>query len=291
MNFTRLSVRYILLRVILCVTTALGIGELSLHASEPLRPINSSYMVSVGSSHLGDTYLSAVKYAGWSTAFNYERTQAMKFAPEQWRQQLMLGVRFDSAENPARNANMYYASLHASWGMLHRWQLPYNLAVAFGGSAGGNFGATYSQRNSNNPASAKVDITVNLAAYATWKTRVSRLPVMLMWQTSLPLTGVFFSQEYDELYYEIYLGNHSGLVHWAWPGNMFRWNNLVCADLDFGNTRLRLGFRSDIYSTQVNNLTTRIFNYAFVLGVTGDWFSIKPHRGLPSETTQIIYAY
>lgn len=67
-----------------------------------------------------------------------------------------------------------------------------------------------------------------------------------------------FSQEYDELYYEIYLGNHSGLVHWAWPGNMFRWNNLVAADLDFGNSRLRLGFRSNIYSTEVNHLTTRI---------------------------------
>lgn len=64
----------------------------------PVRPVNSSYMLSVGSSHLGDTYLSAVKYTGWSAAFNYDRMQAMKFSPDRWRQQLQLGVQVDGAE-------------------------------------------------------------------------------------------------------------------------------------------------------------------------------------------------
>lgn len=258
---------------------------------ETVRPVNSSYMLSAGSSHLADSYLSAVKYTGWSLAFNYDRTQAMKFSPELWRQQLMLGVRFDNAENPARNARMYYASVAASWGMLRRWQLPAGIAVAFGGSAGCNLGTTYSDRNGNNPASVKADITVNLAGYATWKSRVGRMPFMLMWQTSMPLTGVFFSQQYDELYYEIYLGNRSGLVHCAWPGNMFRWNNLVAADLDLGNTRLRVGFRSDIYSSKVNHIVSRIFNYAFVVGTSGDWFSVSPRKGLPPEAARVIYAY
>lgn len=257
----------------------------------PVRPVNSSYMLSVGSSHLGDTYLSAVKYTGWSAAFNYDRMQAMKFSPDRWRQQLQLGVQVDGAENPARNAHMYYASLSASWGMMRRWELPWRLTVGVGGSAGGNFGATYCDRNSNNPASVKADITLNLSGFATWRCRIGRLPVMLLWQSSLPLTGVFFSQEYDELYYEIYLGNYSGLVHWAWPGNMFRWNNLVAADLDFGNSRMRLGFRANIYSTEVNHLTTRIFNYAFVVGVTGDWMSVSARRGLPAEAARIVYAY
>lgn len=264
---------------------------LAASASDVIRPVNSSYMLSVGSSHLADSYLSAVKYVGWHTAFDYERAQAMKFSPERWRQQLQIGVLFDKADNPAGNASMYYASLSASWGMMHRWELPYGVSLAAGGSAGGNFGATYSERNSNNPASVKADITVNLTGCATWRYRVGRLPFMLMWQTKMPVTGVFFSQQYDELYYEIYLGNHSGLVHAAWPGNLFRWNNLVCADLDFGNSRLRVGFRSDIYSTKANNISTRIFSYAFVLGVTGDWISISSRRGLPSEAERIVYAY
>ena len=99
----------------------------------PVRPVNSSYMLSVGSSHLGDTYLSAVKYTGWSAAFNYDRMQAMKFSPDRWRQQLQLGVQVDGAENPARNAHMYYASLSASWGM--RKHLPFDFATALLGAA------------------------------------------------------------------------------------------------------------------------------------------------------------
>ena len=66
----------------------------------------------------------------------------------------------------------------------------------------------------------------------------------------------------------------------------------MTADLDFSNTRLRLGFRSRIYSTQANNLTTRIFSYAFVLGVTGDWMSLSPRSGMPDQkASRVVYAY
>ena len=256
-----------------------------------VRPVNSSYMLGVGSSHIADTYLSPLKYTGWHTDFHYERMQAMKFSPLRWRQQLTIGAEIDRGQNPVKNSTLLYGTLSASWGMMHRWDVAQDVAVAFGGSAGAHLGAIYNARNSNNPAAAKADITVNATAYATWHITLGRMPVMLRWQTSMPLTGVFFSPEYDELYYEIYLGNHHGLVHGAWPGNYFRWNNLLTADLDFANTRLRLGFRSDILSSEVNHITTRIFSYAFVLGVSGDWFSVSPRKGLPSGAMKVIYAY
>ena len=258
---------------------------------EVLRPVNSSYMVDIGSSHLADTYLSPLKYTGWNAAFQYERMQARKFRPDSWRQQLLIGLEVNSAENPARNADMYYGNISVSWGMLRLWRLPHGVSLAAGGSAGGNLGGVYSNRNGNNPASAKCDVTVNATGYAAWNTRLWRLPVMFRWQTSLPLAGVFFSPEYDELYYEIYLGNHSGLVHGAWPGNYFRWDNLVTADLDFSDTRLRLGFRSRILSSEVNHITTRIFSYAFVIGVSGDWLSVSKRRGLHPATRKTVWVY
>lgn len=274
------------------VTSFIVLSASEHEATEVIRPVNSSYMLEAGSSHLADTYLSGLKYVGWNMAFQYERTQAMKFSPDLWRQQLLIGVEGSGADNPARNSTLYYANLSASWGMYRRWELPHGLAAGVGGSAGGNIGVVYSNRNSNNPASVKADITVNAGGFVAWRTRLWRMPVLLRWQTSMPLTGVFFSPEYDELYYEIYLGNHSGLAHWGWPGNLFRWDNLVTADLDFSNTRLRLGFRSRIYSTQENNLTTRIFSYAFVLGVTGDWMSLSPRRGMPDQNaSRVVYAY
>lgn len=260
-------------------------------AQEPLRPVSSAYMLEGGSSHLLDTYLSPLKYTGWHTAFTYERRQAMKFSPEKWRQQLDLGVEINSAGNPARNASLLYGNLSAAWSMSRLWRLPYRLRVTAGGRAEGNLGGMYSNRNGNNPAALKTDISLGLTASLGWDVRVWRLPVVLRWQTSMPLAGVFFSPEYDELYYEIYLGNSHGLAHFGWPGSMFRWDNLVTADLGLGNTSLRLGFRSRIYSTEVNHITTRTFSYSFVLGVVTDWLSVSPRRPLPDKDAKVEWAY
>lgn len=278
---------------------ATAIVATSAHAEEPgngqatdvIRPVNSAYEFEIGSSHLADTYLSPLKYVGWHVAFQYERLQAMKFSPENWRQQLHVGAEFNQGDNPAKNSNLLYGNINLTWGMLHVWPLTQTISIAAGGSAGGNIGCVYTSRNGNNPVAVKADLTVNLTGYATWKVLLWRLPVMLRWQTTLPLAGAFFSPEYDELYYEIYLGNHSGLAHFAWPGNHFRWNNLVTADLDVSYTRLRVGFSSRIYSTEINHITTRIFSYGFVLGVSGDWMSVSPRRKPADETSRIIYAY
>ncbi len=270
--------------LLLCATEASG--------GQPVfRPVNSAYEVEIGTSHIGDTYLSPLKYTGWHVAFQYERLQAMKFSPEGWRQQLRINGEFNSGDSPSGNSSVLYGNAGATWGMMHVWRLPHGVVLAGGGSAGGDVGCVYNRRNGNNPASVKADITVNLTGYATWKTRLWRLPVMLRWQTTMPLAGGFFSPEYDELYYELYLGNKKGLAHFAWPGNFFRWENIITADLDVSYTKLRVGFSSRIYSTEVDHITTRIFSYGFVLGVSGDWLSVSPRRGMPDDTARIVYAY
>ncbi|WP_438638510.1 hypothetical protein [Muribaculum intestinale] len=41
-------------------------------------------------------------------------------------------------------------------------------------------------------------------------------------------------------------------------------------------TELRLGFRNNILSTRVNNITTRVVTCAAVIGIGGTWMSLKP---------------
>lgn len=276
--------------LLILLTAVLPWGTEAL-GDEPLRPVRSAFMVEGGSSHLLDTYLSPLKYTGWHTAFNYERIQAMKFSPEKWRQQLDIGVEINSGANPARNATLLYGNLSAAWAMSRLWRLPYRLTVTAGGRVEGNIGGMYSTRNSNNPAALKTDLTIGATVSLGWNVNLWRLPVSLRWQTSMPLLGVFFSPEYDELYYEIYLGNSRGLAHCGWPGNLFRWDNLVTADLALGNTSLRVGFRSRIYSTEVNHITTRNFSYSFVLGLVTDWLSVSPRKPLPADGTKAEWAY
>ena len=101
------------------------------------------------------------------------------------------------------------------------------------------------------------------------------------------MTGAFFSPDYGELYYEIYLGNRDNLAHAAWFGNYFRLNNLLTADLRLGSTNLRLGYRGDILSTKENNIVTRRITHTLIIGVSGEWLSL-PRSGRISSNAKII---
>lgn len=242
------------------------------------RPVTSAWTVGAGSSHLADTYLTPLKYSGWSTSVDYERMQDTRWWPGMWEMQLRLGLSLDRAENPARNAAMWGARLHGSWGMMRRWTMPCGLRLALGPALTVEGGCLYNARNSNNPASAKGAVTLDATGYAAYDVKLWRLPVTLRWQPSTAVIGAFFSPGYDELYYEIYLGNRSGLVHTAWWGNRFRFDNMVTADLHLGATSVRLGYGCDCMTSCVSNITTRMIAHRFVIGVTTEWISFKRNR-------------
>lgn len=256
---------------------------------KPLRPVFAAYTVEYGSSHLADTYLTPLKYKGWHLGLDYARYQAMRFDPDGWTMRLHGNLSVDKTDNLARNATMWSALLSLDWGMMHKWRPATGLTVALGGSTGIEAGVLYNARNGNNPASAKGAWTVNLTGYAAYRTNLLRIPVTLMYQPVLPVTGIFFAPDYGELYYEIYLGDRSGLVHGAWWGNRFELDNLATADLHFGATALRIGYSGKIFSSKVNHIVTRRFTHAFTIGVSGEWLSVDPRKGV-SSTARIINA-
>ena len=256
---------------------------------EPLRPVTSAYMLEIGGSRINDTYLTPLKYTGWMAGFQYERMQAMKFNPEKWVMRLSAGVEIDRTQNLVKNADMWYLGLDASWGMMHRWKLPYGITIGAGGSTSLDVGCLYSTRNGNNPASAKATWAINATGYAAWNFNIGCLPITVKYQPTLPVTGVFFSPDYGELYYEIYLGNDDGLAHVAWWGNYFAMENLLTADLHLSNTCLRIGYRNQILSTKVNDIVTRMTTHSVVIGVSGEWISVSSRKGL-NPTARLISA-
>lgn len=265
---------------IILAATSISFSSVSARSADEAaeRPVSSAWMLGAGSSHLADTYLTPLKYSGWSTSIAYERMQASPWRPAEWVMQLKISGDLDCTENPARNATMWAAQLHATWGMMRRWELPGGIRAGIGPALTIEGGCLYNRRNSNNPASAKGAVTVDAIAYAAMDVKLHRLPVTLRYQPSMPVIGAFFSPRYDELYYELYLGNHSGLVHPAWWGNRFRLSQLVTADLRLGSTALRLGYECDWMSSRVSNITTRMVSHRFIIGVTVDWLSVRPGK-------------
>lgn len=270
----------------LAVMTARGADSIAV-----ARPVRAAYTAEIGSSHLTDTYLSPLKYDGIHVGLNYQRYQAMKFAPERWTMSLTSGLTLDKANNPARNATMWDIDFIIDWGMMRRYRPLSRLTLAVGASTSLRAGALYNARNGNNPVSAKAAWTLNLTGYATSRVMIGRLPVSLTYRPTLPVTGIFFSPDYGELYYEIYLGNHSGLVHPAWWGNYFSLDNLLTADLELGGTFLRLGYHGRIFSSRVNSITTNAFTHAIVIGISGDWISLNPRKSMKAECKMINAMY
>ena len=282
-----------LLAIFLLVILSNGIthGQETSEKETVIRPVYSEYTLHAGSAHHADTYLSPIKYSGWTIGFGYQRRQALKFNPMDWVSQLSFDIDIDRTLNTLKNAIMWYAGLDFSYAMLHRWQLSDGFSVGIGPSLALNAGCLYLDRNGNNPASAKAAITLNADGYATWKGKILNHPLTLRYQASIPVTGTFFSPNYGQLYYEIYLGNHDGLCQWAWPGNYFRLRHLLTANLHLGNTSLLIGYRGDIFSSKANNLVTRTITHSAVIGISGEWLSFNSAKKISAITKTISATY
>ena len=282
-----------LLAIFLLVILSNGIthGQETSEKETIIRPVYSEYTLHAGSANHADTYLSPIKYSGWTIGFGYQRRQALKFNPMDWVSQLSFDIDIDRTLNTSKNAIMWYAGLDFSYAMLHRWQLSDGFSVGIGPSLALNAGCLYLDRNGNNPASAKAAITLNADGYATWKGKILNHPLTLRYQASIPVTGAFFSPDYGQLYYEIYLGNHDGLCQWAWPGNYFRLRHLLTANLRLGSTYLLIGYRGDIFSSKANNLVTRTITHSAVIGISGEWLSFNYAKKISAITKTISATY
>ncbi len=277
--------------IILIAAALTAFIPLSAQEEMPLRPVTSAYTMEVGGLSIVNTYLTPLKYSGLNVGLNYERMQAMRRNPDRLVMRLTASIKGGHTENPVKNAEIWRLKGDFSWGIAYRWRLPYNLTIGAGGSTSLNLGALYAPRNGNNPVAVEASWTVNATAYAAWNVTAWGVPVTLRYQPTLPVTGVFFSPDYGELFYEIYLGNDKGLAHGAWWGNYFSLDNLLTADIHFGATCLRIGYHGEILSTKVNHITTRTIVNSVVVGVSGEWLSYNPYKGLSRQARVISALY
>lgn len=273
--------KHLFFACLLCLLPGIAMAQEPEEA--PLRPVYAAYTVEAGSAHLADTYLTPLRYSGWQTTLRYDRMQAMRFAPEKWVMQLDFAATAARTLNPNGNATMWYWGVDFSWGMMRRLWCRGGFSAMAGGNVNLTLGALYTARNGNNPVAAKAAATIGITGRLGWKGRIGRLPVTVGWQPSLPVGGAFFSPEYGELYYEIYLGDRKNLARAAWWGNYFRIDNTITADLHFGGTSLRLGYRNSYLSTEASHITSRMISHCAVIGISGEWISLNPRRPLTGK--------
>lgn len=254
------------------------------------RPVTATYSVELGSKNVLATYLSPLHYTGTDMAVAGTWSKAMPFSPQTSIMHFDAGADFSNLWNPARTARMIGLNAWFRWGMSWRHRFPYQIQFTAGGTIGIDGGAYYLLRNGNNPVEAIGNLSLAARISGSRPFKIGRLHFLLSDELSLPTFSLFFSPEYGETYYEIYLGNRKGLVHPGWWGNNFRIDNLLSATLDFGRTALTVGYRIKAYNQWANRLNTKIISHSFVIGIVPGGIGLKKRiPRVPLETVYSIY--
>lgn len=242
-----------------------------------VRPATSMFQFSLGRSSQVDTYISPVNYSGMNIGIGYEHLQATAFSPHRWIRQLEIGTMFHNLKNPVRNRNNYTLSLYAKWALMRRWDGVFTprLSLMVGPETGVFAQMAYKPSNSNNVVAAKFHFDVGIQGMATFRTSLLGRQITLRAQTSVPVAGLYYSPEFDESYYEMYVGNRSGLVHFASWANVFAIRNAFTADIRLGGTILRLGYVHSHRNSLVEKITFRQTSHSFVLGIGGEFLSLR----------------
>ncbi len=230
----------------------------------------SMLTVDAGYATIHDSYLTPITYDGLDLAIGYEAVRPLKARPDTWLWQLQVGADYNHVENPARNNHLDKLMGDITFDMQRQWRqlIAHRVDLSVGPMTQLRAGIVYNEVNSNNPVSVRAHWNVGATAMAAWHTRLFHKPITLRYQVQLPVAGVFFAPEYDESYYEIYLGNHEGLAHVAWWGNRLDMSHYLGADLHLGKTALRLGYRTRMEHWSVNHLHVHDVTHSLVLGVS-----------------------
>lgn len=243
--------------------------------SELPRPVTATYGIGIGGENAYSSYLSPLVYDGTVVTLFGDWRKALPFSPENAVMEFSANVGGAWMHNPPVTTTMLDVDMGFSWGMAWRKRLPRSLQLTAGGDVILDGGCLWLTSNGNNPVSARAFAAVAAKGSISWHTRIGRLPALVADAVRVPLAGLFFSPEYGETYYEIYLGNHSGLVHPAWPGNHFSLTNHLTVSLDFGRTAMQVGYRFEADTSWANHISTRIFRHIFTIGVIPGGLGLK----------------
>lgn len=227
------------------------------------------HLFAVGTTHLYDSYLSPLDYEGLHVGYTHMRMrQNETMKREQW-----FDLVLNKTENETKHTSFYDIELQyaQNWHYLLQPQgQKGDWRFSIGPEWAMHFGGTYSTRNGNNPAQARLALNVAFSALAEktlrWKNKTFR------WrsQIDIPILGLMFAPDYGQSYYEIFeLNNYDNNLRITTPFNAPSWRLLSTISFPVNKTALlSVGYKADIRQSAVNHLKRHAWHHALVVGWT-----------------------
>jgi len=264
------SIRIILLTLGVCLLQ-------NLHAQSRDQK-SLDWQLGAGNTYLYDDYLSPLPHEGASLLFSSTGTKPLKWNLPDSLDRTFENVKWTNQSNFTLNAvygqslagsNMFHGNIELKNSLIrkviHRptWSASTGPYLLLGG------GGRYCLQNGNNPGSLDIYLDFGLTALTDYTFIFWKKQLKLTYQGSLALSGLAFSPEYAESYYEIfYLKNNKNILKYTHPLNNQHWMQQLSLDVPLSHRKssLRLSVRNDGHITLFNNIRTRILSTHFSVG-------------------------
>lgn len=235
-------------------------------SSPPLKQVTNTQMISIGTTNILDTYLSAEKFTGPELRY---LSHTLRDRPSHTLStEIVHQVILSSADTRGGGGTLLTAMYNLQWGLNHLWRLTPRLSLRAGGLADMNIGVMYDTGNSNNPAQVRLSLSVDPSAILRWQLVEGRHPIALQYEAVVPLLGIAFSPQYGQSYYEIFSrGNYDHNVVATGLWNAFTFHQMATLDFTVGRrTTFRIGYLGDYRQMKANNLKYHQFTHSLVIG-------------------------
>lgn len=260
---------------------------------EPTEPVNAATLIGIGSYNLMDTYLtpgSRIPYTGWGLRVMNERTKMTRLADHRISRQQIFNADIASIRNGAGTTQAFSGFLDYTLGYHYHFHPIPALKLLAGASVHAMGGFIYCTRVSNNPASAKVDLDLNLSAQAIYNFQIRNYPLTLRYQAEIPFIGILFSPHYGQSYYEIFdRGNKSGIVPFTSFHNKLAMKNYLTVDFPVGKFTFRAGYLNSLYYLDVNQIQSHIISHSFVIGFVKEFIAFGGRKMQQTSKHNSVY--
>ncbi len=229
-----------------------------------------STLFGIGAANVLDSYLSPYSYTGMNIRIIRQTERRLRRGGGHISYLTQTDFNASATKSPARNVNGYSGGIRYSNAWMYNLRDNSPLRFTAGLQASGYLGCVYNERNSNNPAQAKLDVMIDLtgglkymfrgAAGRTWTAR---------YFLSIPFVGVAFSPQYGQSYYEMFgLKDYDHNVVFAHFVNMPSMRHLLTLDIPIGHNVVRIGYAAELMQTRFNGLKHHYYTHDIMIGFT-----------------------
>lgn len=231
------------------------------------REVQKKWAWGLGRANVLDTYLSPLEYTGPDFMLYHTTRRATHWGGGRWKAVADYTVHFAYLDSPTDDGRELDTEISAAGGLVHEWHPAPQWRLSAGGLVEGSGGGTYNTRNANNPAQGRLGLQLEATAQAEWSFRLCRKPGCFSLRADVPLTGVQFSPQYGQSYYEIFsLGHTGGIIHFTHPGNVPSVRLQAQAVLPLWGAHLSLGYMGDVRQSKLGGLRRHAWRNGFFIG-------------------------